>query len=134
VEPGEPWDDLGEHLTTLVGDVVAALDDDLNIAGALAAIFNFLRQVNSRLDQRRLDQDGAQAILQTFRELDQVLGVMNFPEAAADEAIAALVAAREAARQQKDWARADQLRQELASQGIEVWDTPTGPIWRRRQG
>ncbi len=131
VAGGAGWPDLTEHLTTLVGDFVAALDDDLNIAGALAALFNFIRQVNIRLDQGKLDQAGAQEILATLRQLDQVLGVMQFPEEAADERIAALVAARETARQQKEWARADQIRQELAAQGIEIQDTPNGPVWRR---
>lgn len=128
---GAHWPDLTEQLTTLVGDFVAALDDDLNIAGALAALFNFIRQVNTRLDQGKLDQAGAQEILATMRQLDQVLGVMHFPEEPADERIATLVAARETARQQKDWTRADQIRQELAAQGIEIQDTPNGPVWRR---
>ncbi len=132
VQGGGGWPDLAEHLATLEGDFVAALDDDLNIAGALAALFHFLRQANTRLDQGLLDEKGAQEILAVYRQLDQVLGVMQVPEEAEDAQIAALVAAREAARQQKDWPRADQLRQELAAQGIEVQDTPSGPIWRRR--
>ena len=84
------------------------------------------------MDQGLLDEAGAQAIFNQFREFDQVLGIMNFPEAAADEAIDAKVQARETARQQKDFAQADRLRQELADQGIEILDTATGPVWRRK--
>jgi cysteinyl-tRNA synthetase len=132
VSQGESWDDLPEHLTTLTGDFVAALDDDLNIAAALAVLFNFQREVNTRLDQGILDAAGAQAILNRFREFDQVMGVMNFPLSAADEAIDAKVQAREDARQHKDFVQADRLRQELLDQGIEILDTATGPIWRRK--
>jgi cysteinyl-tRNA synthetase len=129
---GEPWADLPEHLAKLLGDFVAALDDDLNIAGALAVLFNFQREVNTRLDQGQLDETGAQAILNQFREFDQVLGIMNFPQEDADAAIDAKVQARETARQQKDFAEADRLRGELADQGIEILDTAAGPVWRRK--
>jgi cysteinyl-tRNA synthetase len=129
---GEPWPDLPEHLAKLQGDFVAALDDDLNIAAALAVLFNFQRDVNSRLDLGQMDEAGAQAILNQFREFDQVLGIMNFPQETTDAAIDALVQARETARQQKDFAQADRLRQELANQGIEILDTAAGPVWRRK--
>jgi cysteinyl-tRNA synthetase len=132
VGQGEAWADLAEHLTKLTGDFIAALDDDLNIATALAVLFNFQRETNIRMDQGLLDQAGAQAVLNLFREFDQVLGVMNFPLEAADAAIDALVQARETARQQKDWVEADGLRRELADRGIEVLDTATGPVWRRK--
>jgi cysteinyl-tRNA synthetase len=132
VQAGQPWADLPEHLAKLGVDVVAALDDDLNIAEALAALFNFQREINTRLDQGLLDEAGAQAILERFREFDQVLSVMNFPLTATDAHIAAKLQARETARQLKDYAQADQIRQELLDQGIEILDTPSGPVWRRQ--
>jgi cysteinyl-tRNA synthetase len=132
VRQGESWADLPEHLTKLAGDFMAALDDDLNIAGALAVLFNFQREINTRMDQGHLNEAGAQAIMDRLREFDQVLGVMNFPLAATDATIAAKLQEREAARQQQDWAMADRLRQELADQGIEILDTATGPVWRRK--
>ncbi len=79
VRQGESWADLPEHLAKLAGDFIAALDDDLNIAAALAVLFNFQREINTRLDQGLLDEAGAQLILNQFREFDQVLGIMNFP-------------------------------------------------------
>jgi cysteinyl-tRNA synthetase len=132
VQQGESWADLPEHLTKLAVDFIAALDDDLNISAALAVLFNFQREINTRMDQGLLDETGARAILSRFREFDQVLGVMNFPLTATDAAIDAKVQARETARQQKDWTQADRLRQELADQGIEILDTPTGTVWRRK--
>jgi len=54
------------------------------------------------------------------------------PAEARDQGIEALLKAREEARQRRDWAAADQIRDELAAQSIEITDTPTGPRWRRR--
>ncbi|OPX20797.1 MAG: cysteine--tRNA ligase [Desulfobacca sp. 4484_104] len=129
---GRGFPDLDQLLFKLKKDFNAALDDDLNISQALAVIFGFLNKVHGLIDHNRLDQDGAQTIMGRFQELDGVLGVMNFPETAQDAAIDAKIQAREAARRQRDWPQADQLRQELAEQGIEVIDTPQGPVWRRR--
>jgi len=132
VRRGESWEDLPEHLAKLAGDVTSALDDDLNIAGALAVLFNFQREINTRMDQENLDEAGAQAIIKQFQEINQILGVMRFPQQADDAAIEAKLQAREEARRQKDWTTADRLRQELLAEGIEVLDTSSGPIWRRQ--
>ena len=132
VRQGESWADLPEHLAKLAGDFIAALDDDLNIAAALAHLFNFQREINTRLDQGLVDEAGAKLIVSQLQEFDQVLGVMNFAPAAADVDIDAMIQARETARRQKDFAEADRLRQELADQGIEILDTPNGPVWRRQ--
>ena len=63
-----------------------------------------------------------------------MLGVMNPPPAAAtrDQEVEAKVQAREEARRRRDWTAADEIRQELAQQGVEITDTPGGPRWRRR--
>lgn len=132
VHGDDNFPELEQLLFKLKKDFTAALDDDLNISQALAAIFTFLHRIHAVIDQGRLGPQGAQAILAKFQKLDQVLGIMNFPQPLADAAIDAQLQAREEARRQRDWARADRLRQELADQGIEVIDTPQGPIWRRR--
>jgi len=132
VEGGEPYPELDQDLFQLRQDFIAALDDDLNIAAALAVVFAFSKRINTRIDQSRLDQAGAQAVLAKFRRLDQVLGVMNFPQAVSDAEVEAKLAARTEARRQRDWATADRLRQELLEAGIEVTDTPRGPVWHRR--
>jgi len=90
--------------------------------------------VNGEIDRGVLGAKAAAAILPRLQELDEILGIMNFPPAAAPEdgEIQALVQAREAARKERDWAAADRLRDDLAARGIEVTDTPAGPRWRRR--
>ncbi len=124
--------DLEERLFQLKKEFITALDDDLNISRALSVIFALVGELNADLDRGKLGQAGAVAVLTRFQELDEVLGVMNMPHAVPDADIEARLQEREAARQRKDWAAADQIRQELASQGIEVTDTPSGPRWRRR--
>ncbi|AEB08954.1 cysteine synthase [Desulfobacca acetoxidans] len=133
VNGGKPEGDLPERLARLESEFTAALDDDLNIAGALAALFNFQREINIWMDRGRLAEAEAEAIIDQFRQFDRVLGVMNFPTPApTDAAIEEKLREREEARGRQDFARADEIRQELAVLGIEVLDTPTGPAWRRR--
>ncbi|MBW1916416.1 MAG: cysteine--tRNA ligase [Deltaproteobacteria bacterium] len=132
VRRGGHFPELDQLLFQLKKDFMAAMDDDLNISQALAAFFNFLKVGHGLMDQNRLDQAGAQAILVRFQELDEILGIMNIPEPVEDATIEAQIQAREEARRQRDWPRADQIRQELAAQGIEVIDTQQGPVWRRR--
>jgi cysteinyl-tRNA synthetase len=123
-----------ERLFQLKKEVTAALDDDLNISRVLSALFALVGEFNGDIDRGALGHQAAAAILNRFQELDEVLGVMNLPKAPAapDAAIEALVGAREAARQRRDWPEADRLRDELAAQGVEITDTPGGPRWRRR--
>jgi len=109
---------------------IKAMDDDLNISAALAAIFSFINEINPVLWQKGLNKTDKGKILSTFKELDQVLNIMDIDEVKLDEETLRLIKEREAARKRKDWARADALRQKLLSQGIEIIDTNQGPIWR----
>jgi cysteinyl-tRNA synthetase len=112
----------------------AALDDDLNIAPALAAVFDLVRELNRRLAAGSLSAGDAQRAADTLRDLDRVLGVME-PEAAGDgrpsDVVTALLEERVAARSGRDWARSDALRDQLATLGILVEDTRDGQRWRR---
>jgi cysteinyl-tRNA synthetase len=84
------------------------------------------------MDQGLLGESTAAAVASRFAELDEIFGIMNPPQAGRDAALESLLQEREAARQRRDWAAADRIREELARQGIEVIDTPAGPRWRRR--
>ncbi len=121
-----------EKLFQVKKEVIQALDDDLNIARATSALFSLVNEVNADLDRETLGTKGAHAVLSRLGEIDELLGVMNPPEAGQDAAIEARLAEREQARQRKDWAAADRIRAELEEAGIEVLDTPAGPRWRRR--
>jgi cysteinyl-tRNA synthetase len=125
---------IEERLFQLKKECIAALDDDLNIARALSAIFAAVGEFHTDIDHSRLGHAAATAILARFQELDEVLGVMNLAPApaAADAEIEASLKAREEARKRRDWQTADQIRHDLAAQGIEIIDSPAGPRWRRR--
>ncbi|HSK52376.1 MAG TPA: cysteine--tRNA ligase [Clostridia bacterium] len=109
----------------------AALDDDLGISPALAALFDLVRELNRRLDARLLSTADARRATELLRDLDSVLGVLPDLEASIDAESAALLEARAAARAARDWAASDRLRDELAARGIAVEDTRDGQRWRR---
>jgi len=108
----------------------AALDDDLNISAGLAAVFELVRDVNRRIDARRLSTGDATAVLETLRRLDTVLGLLPDAPRSLDAESAAVLQARAEARAARDWARSDALRGELAGRGITVEDTRDGQRWR----
>jgi cysteinyl-tRNA synthetase len=109
----------------------AALDDDLNISAALAALFDLVREANRRIAARSISTADAGRIRDLLRDLDRVLGILPGDADALEPELAALVEARAAARAARNWARSDQLRDELAALGIAVEDTRDGQRWRR---
>jgi cysteinyl-tRNA synthetase len=127
--------DLPALLTATREAFTAALDDDLNIAPALAAIFDLARELNRRLDARSLSTADAARAAVLLRDLDLVLAVME--ESATGSAlppeVSALLEARQAARAARDFAGSDRLRDELAAYGILVEDTRDGQRWRRAE-
>ena len=108
----------------------AAVNDDLNIPEAFAALFALVRGSNSALRDGKLSASDAAALLALFDRMDSVLGVIRFGRAARTDAvpaeITALVEARAAARAAKEWAESDRLRDELAAKGWEVRDSKEG--------
>jgi cysteinyl-tRNA synthetase len=109
-----------------------ALDDDLNIAPALAAVFDFIREVNRRIDGRVLSTVDAATVTSFLHDLDRVLGIgPDLVDERIEPEIEALLAARTAARTARLWAESDRLRDELAARGVVVEDTRDGQRWRR---
>ncbi len=98
------------------------LDDDLDISSALAAIFRTVKRVNRLATAKALDRDGAQRILKGFKGIDDVLGIFKIQESSSDPVAEELIRQRDDARAKKDWSRADEIRNKLASMGIEVRD------------
>ena len=107
-----------------------ALDDDLNISAALAAVFELVRDVNRRIDVRTLSTEDAATVLQTLRDLDGVLGLLPDAIRSLDPQSEALLSDRAAARSARDWARSDALRAALAARGVVVEDSRDGQRWR----
>jgi cysteinyl-tRNA synthetase len=109
-----------------------AMDDDLNISIALAALFDFVRDTNNLLDANGLSKDEAKQVCTLMASLDKVLGVIG--EVAKEETLpkeaVELIKKREEARKARDWKTADAIRQQLKALGVVVEDTPQGVRWR----
>ncbi len=112
----------------------AALDDDLAISPALAAVFDLVRDLNRRVAERALSTADAGVALAALRDLDVVLGLLPDPVDALPADLVALLEARAAARASRDWAAADRLRDDLAGAGVLVEDSRDGQRWRRAGG
>ncbi len=110
----------------------AGMDDDLNMSLGLAAIFEFVRDVNRLLADGRLSPENAQAVMATMREFDRVLGLLDEEETPVDTDVEGLVQEREQARKRRDFATADRLRAQIAALGYVIEDTSRGPRLKRQ--
>jgi cysteinyl-tRNA synthetase len=116
----------------------SAMDEDLNTPNALGALFRFIREANAALDRSRTVRPAErEAALATLTSIDNVLGIIALArrDTGVDDDLAAWaddrVAARKAARDRRDFAAADAIRDELAGRGIAIEDTPHGTRWKR---
>lgn len=110
-----------------------AMDDDLNTAAALAAVHDMVREVNIIMSAGKLAPAGREAVLDAISKFDSVLGIFG-PEddQFLDEEIEALIAERTAARQNRNFARSDEIRDLLIEKGIILEDTKDGVRWKRK--
>jgi cysteinyl-tRNA synthetase len=112
-----------------------ALDDDLNTAGALGAVFEFIRDANSAMDGGEFLAGNAPDAFEFLERFDSVFDVLK-PSASetglSDAAIEAKIAERQSAKKAKNFARADEVRKELEAEGILLEDTKEGVRWKRK--
>jgi len=106
---------------------IEAMDDDLNISAGLGVLFDLVREVNRRLDTGRISAEQARSVRSFLDETDTVLGVMGEESVEVPRDILELVAERQTARDDKEFALADQLRTRILDAGYVVEDTPDGP-------
>jgi len=125
---------LADVLDSARSAFAAALADDLNISAALAATFDLVRELNSRVAMRSLSSADARRAAAAIRELDTVLGILEEAGQELPEDLAAMLVSRVVARTARDWRRSDELRDALAAAGIVVEDTPDGQRWRKAGG
>jgi cysteinyl-tRNA synthetase len=124
IRNGRPAPDLDQLMYDLRQGVRRAFDDDLNLPGALAALFLGVKRINAWVADGRMDAQGAGRLLALLRDLDAVLAIFDFNEAGeASAEIHRLIEARRRARAERDWAQADRIRDELLGRGIRVQDT-----------
>ncbi len=129
--PGLPHPEVAAYLSDMEDRFFRALDDDLNIARALAALFDFIKKVNPVLAEGTLDREQKQYIIEALGRINEILHVLKLEECPLAPEIDQLIQEREASRKKKDWASADDARRELARHGIRVIDTAIGPVWKK---
>lgn len=113
----------------------AALDDDLNTADALAAVFEYIRDANTAMDAGAFRSDnkpGARALLDRFDAIFDVLKPTVTESSISDEEIESLIAERTRAKKSRDFALADQIRTDLLDRGVIIEDTRDGVRWKRK--
>jgi cysteinyl-tRNA synthetase len=124
---------LDEIIEQREGEFVGALDDDLNIAPALGAVFNFVRDVGRLISDAKLGKAETPKVLQKLDGWNKVLGFMDLEEQGLDdEEVTRMIDLRKEAREGKEWAKADEIRAELERRGILLEDRATGTIWKRK--
>ena len=116
-----------------LSDFETAMDDDFNTAAALAAVHDLVREVNSVAASEGLLSKDREAVLDAIAKFDSVLGIFGAPDDSSLEVeIEALVEEREEARRQRDFARSDEIRDQLAARGIVLEDTKDGVRWKKK--
>jgi cysteinyl-tRNA synthetase len=144
----ERLDEFQERLADLAGGVTAgerpgwaaeasrrfdaALEEDLNVPESLAALFDLVHAGNKRMNEQAVPGPQAAAVLGLLDRFDRVLGVLAKPQEEAPAAAAALLEKRQRARQAKNWAESDRLRNQLAELGWLIQDTPQGAKLKRK--
>jgi cysteinyl-tRNA synthetase len=109
------------------------MDDDFNTSVALAVIHNLTREVNTALARKQLREDNKRELLDLLERFDTVLNIFgSYSQEMLDSAIQALIDERQEARRRRDFARADEIRDELAARGIILEDTKDGVRWKRK--
>jgi cysteinyl-tRNA synthetase len=112
-----------------------SLNDDLNTAEALAAVFEYIRDANSVMDAGQFRAGNAPAAIEFLARFDSVFDVLRPTQqsgALGDAEIDQLIAERAAAKKARDFARADQIRDQLLEQGVILEDTKGGVRWKRK--
>jgi len=108
------------------------LGDDLNISGALGELFVWVNSLFVQLDGKALDCGSAKGALSALYLVDTVLGVLSDTGEEVDENIQQLIDIRNKARAEKDWSKADEVRDKLDKMGIVLDDTSDGTIWKKK--
>ncbi len=131
MEMSEEEDELLDTTKEYVNEFEEAMDDDFNTADAIAAIFDLVKFANTKLDE----ESSGGILMAVFEKIEKLMGVLGLEFTVVrdeiDPQIQELIDKRQQARKEKNFALADQIRDELLSQGIELLDTREGVKWKR---
>jgi cysteinyl-tRNA synthetase len=120
--PGDSHPETDQIVYDLRTGFVSAMDDDLNIANALAALYKTLHRINTLVAGPGLNFADAAKMLEAVRQIDAVLKVMDFNPKAENPEVQTLIQERETARKAKNWELADSIRDRLKALGVSLQD------------
>lgn len=115
--------EVNQLLYDMKQQFITAMDDDLNISAALSSIFTHVKKINILCSQNQIDETGANKIIETFKNINQVLNIFNFDMPQVDPEICRLMQERDRARQEKNWKLADAIRDQLIQKGVIIRDS-----------
>lgn len=131
-EPCENDDQLISLFESRKNEFITAMDDDLNTADGIAALFELTKDINTHILSKKVSKNVCEQAARIFDELCDVLGLLyNRKSNDLSDDIEVLIEKRETARKNKDWATADQIRDDLKARGIILKDTPQGVTWTK---
>lgn len=127
---------LTEAIANTKVEFEKAMDDDFNVQNALAAIYDLLPIINANAALDNVDKDALSNFKEEFIKWLSIFGIdceklIKKEAGADDDKIDALVKERDEARKNKDWARSDEIRDQLKDLGVTIQDTPQGTRWTR---
>src|SRR5690625_3582093 len=128
VDNDEEWlEKIAQHKESFK----AAMKDDFNTAKAISVIFDFTRDANAYLEENQTEVEVIEAFQKQMKMILDVLGIIFETEQLLDDEIEALIEERETARKERNFVRADEIRDQLKEQNIILEDTPQGVRWKR---
>ncbi len=122
VKNGSVYPELDQLLYDLKHGFTDAMDDDVNVSAAMAAIFKIVKKINNLIQNRKIDSTAAAKIIDALGGINEVLNVFDFHDASSDPQARRLIRERNKARAEKNWALADKIRDELRARGVMVQD------------
>ncbi|MDG2769846.1 cysteine--tRNA ligase, partial [Vibrio parahaemolyticus] len=109
---------------------INSMEDDINTADAIASIFELVRYINQNLDESK-PKEALEYVYKVFMELNRVLGILSKRVEILEEDILKLIEERNNYRRNKEFSKADEIRDELKNRGIILEDTKDGVKWKR---
>ena len=127
VRSGNAYGELDQLCYDIKNGFTSAMDDDLNISAGLASLFTVVKRINTLILDHGIDAAGAEKVLETLARIDTVVNIFDFEDETDNPQVQQLMAERTRARQARNWALADRLRDQLLKMGVVPRDDRVRP-------
>ena len=121
-----------ECTTSFIDEFNACLSDDLNISGALGALFKWVNFLFAAIDKKEISITQSTMAIKKLEAIDKILCILKEKKESLNSEIQSLIDQREIARKNKNWAQADTIRDTLNKLNIIIQDTPDGVTWKKK--